>query len=245
MISWLKIVGTNHISKESIEEIKTNFLSYKPDVIAIELDKGRLEGLLSEENKIKSKQRINFAFIRSVGIRGFLFLLAGKFMQQKMGKMVGMKPGSEMLFAVNLARNNALKLALIDRPITITVKRLFKKLTFKEKMRFLGDILFAPFKKKQMKELQEKAGLNKNSMKSLFSNVPDSKLIDSLMLALKERYPSVYSVLVDERNHYMVKKLVILHKKNPDQKFMAVVGAGHEKAMMELVKSYFFAIDLA
>ncbi|MBN1175030.1 MAG: TraB/GumN family protein [Bacteroidales bacterium] len=244
MTSWLKIVGTNHISKDSIDEIKSVFLDYKPDVIAVELDKGRLDGLLYEENNPNKKQSMNFSSIRKVGVKGFLFLFFGKLMQQKMGKLVGMKPGSEMLFAVKLAKNNNLNLALIDRPITITIKRLFKNLTFKEKMRFLGDLVFAPFKQKQAKELQEKTGLDKRSMSSLFSKVPDSELIDKLMFALKGRYPTFYTVLVDERNHYMARKLVILHKKNPNQKFLVVVGAGHAKEMIELVKHYSFAIEL-
>lgn len=244
MTSWLKIIGTNHISKESVDEIKTVFLDYKPDVIAVELDKGRLEGLLEEDLNPNRKQKISFSSIRKVGVSGFLFLLFGKFIQQKMGKYVGMKPGSEMLFAVKLAKNNSLDLALIDRPISITIRRLFKKLTFKEKMRFISDLFFGPFKRKQSRQLQEKTGLDKKAMKSLFSKVPDQELIEKLMLALKGRYPTFYSVLVDERNHYMAKKLVILHKKNPDKKFLAVVGAGHEKAMVELVKHYLFAIEL-
>lgn len=242
MTSWLKIVGTNHISKESVEEIKSTFLLYKPDIIAIELDRGRLESLLSEGND--KKQKISFSFIRSVGVGGFIFLLVGKFLQQKMGKLVGMKPGSEMLFAIKLAQNNQLKMALIDKPLTLTIKRLFKQITFKEKMRFLSDILFAPFKKKQSKKLQKNLGLNKQNFSSLFSKVPDSKLINSLMFALKERYPTFHRVLVDERNHYMAKKLVILHKKDLDKKFMAVVGAGHEEEILRLVKHYSQTIEL-
>lgn len=244
MTSWLNLIGTNHISKESVNEIKSNFLSYKPDIIAVELDKGRLDGLLEQEANPNKKNKINFSVIRTVGVKGFLFLLVGKFLQQKMGKFVGMKPGSEMLFAVKLARNNFLKLALIDRPITITIRRLFKHLTFKEKCRLFGDVVFAPFKHKQSRELIIKAGLSNKSMNSLFSKVPDLDLIDRLMFALKDRYPTFYSVLVDERNHYMAKKLVLLHKKEPDKKILAVVGAGHQKAMLELVKHYMFAIEI-
>lgn len=244
MTSWLNLIGTNHISKESVNEIKESFLSYKPDIIAIELDKGRLEGLLDQEQNPNKKSNIGFSAVRSVGVKGFLFLLIGKFVQQKMGKLVGMKPGSEMLFAVNLAKNNFLRLALIDRPISITIRRLFKQLTWKEKFRLLGDVLFAPFKRKQSKELQQKMGLKKNELSKLLSTVPSSDVIDKLMLALKDRYPTFYRVLVDERNHYMAKKLVLLHKKNPEQKIMAVVGAGHQKAMVELVKHYMFAIDV-
>lgn len=244
MTSWLKLIGTNHISKESVNEIKETFLEYMPDIIAVELDKGRLEGLLSEELNPNKKNKITFSAIRSVGVKGFIFLMIGKFVQQKMGRLVGMKPGSEMLFAVNLAKNNLLKLALIDRPITITIKRLFKKMTFKEKMRIIGDVLFAPFKKKQSKKIMEKTGLKTGSMKSMLSKVPNSEMIEKLMFALKDRYPTIYGVLVDERNHYMAKKLVILHKKNPDKKIMAVVGAGHEKAMIQLVKHYMFAIEI-
>ncbi len=218
MTNNIKIVGTNHISEQSIQKIKQEFLSFQPDIIAIELDKQRLQSLLHPNQEGK----IGLAAIRQFGVKGTLFLILGRYAQKKLGKIVNMKPGSEMLFATNLARSNGLTLALIDRPINKTIKRLFKKLTWKEKFRFLGDVLFAPFKKKQ------KITFN-------LASVPDEDVISQLIKPLKKRYPTFYNVLIAERDVYMSRQLAIIHKKNPDKKTLAVVGAGHVQGIHKAI----------
>ncbi len=223
----IQLVGTNHISNESIQSIKKTFLSFQPDIIAIELDKQRLHSLFHPQQEGK----IGFAVIRRFGVRGTLFLLIGRYAQQKLGKLVGIKPGSEMLFAANLAKNNDLVLALIDKPINQTIKRLFKKITWKEKFFFLGDILFAPFKKKH------KITFN-------ISTVPNQDLISQLLLPVKKRYPTLFKVLVAERNEYMSRQLAFLHKKYPEKKILAVVGAGHLQGIQEALPTYLHRIEI-
>ena len=41
-LDYLKIIGTSHIAKESVEEVKDTILKEKPDIIALELDRKRL-----------------------------------------------------------------------------------------------------------------------------------------------------------------------------------------------------------
>ena len=56
------------------------------------------------------------------------------------------------------------------------------------------------------------------------------------LLKVKKKYPNIYRVLVSERNKIMAKNLLILMKKEPDKKILAIIGAGHEKEMIELIK---------
>ena len=37
----IKIIGTSHISKQSVSEIKKAMIEFKPDIVAIELDAQR------------------------------------------------------------------------------------------------------------------------------------------------------------------------------------------------------------
>ena len=57
-----------------------------------------------------------------------------------------------------------------------------------------------------------------------------------MMAYVKKRYPNLYLVLVHERNIYMARNLIGLMKQYPDEKIVAVVGAGHEEAMMNIIK---------
>ena len=56
-----------------------------------------------------------------------------------------------------------------------------------------------------------------------------------MMKTLRKRYPTVYKVLVEDRNKYMVKKLVALMRQYPEKKILAIVGAGHKEGMEKLL----------
>ena len=53
---------------------------------------------------------------------------------------------------------------------------------------------------------------------------------------MRKDYPSVYRVLIAERNVYMSKNLYNLLTLN--KKIVAVVGAGHEEEIISLIGSY-------
>ena len=227
MNDQIHIVGTNHISTDSLEDIKKEFLAFQPQIICVELDKQRFASLTQGE------QKLGWGALRVLGVRGFLFVALSKYVQQKLGKKTGMKPGTEMLYAAQLAKNNQLTLGLIDIPIDQTIKRLMKKLRFVEVMRFFYDITLGllPFGKKK------KVAVN-------IAKIPQEDLIEQLIGDLAKRYPTVYQVLIDERNHYMARRLVILAKKNPEKKILSVVGAGHKKEMESLLEQYEKTIEL-
>ena len=219
----IQIIGTSHIAAQSINEIKTAVKTDKPDIIAVELDFQRASALMAEQ-----KNKVKLSDILKIGVKSYLFVKIGQYVQQKLGQMVGVSPGSEMKTALELARKEKLEIALIDQPIQTTLKNFSKELTWKEKFRFIGDIfkgLF--FKKKQMKEL----GLEDFDL----SKVPPEEVIEKMMTTLKKRYPNVYKTLVADRNRYMVKKLVKLLRTNPQKKILVIVGAGHKQGMEELL----------
>lgn len=218
----LTIIGTSHIAKQSIKDIKLAFEA-KPDIVALELDAKRLYALT---HKGKNKGMPN---ISRIGIRGFLFSLVARWVQNKLGEQVGVSPGDEMLTAVKLARKNKTKIALIDQDIEITLKRFSQALTWKEKFRILGDVIRSfLFKDNELKKL---------GIKTLdLSKVPSKKLIKRLLMEVRERYPNIYMVLVEERNIIMAHNLNNLMQQNPDKKILAIVGAGHEDEILRLIK---------
>lgn len=220
----LVIVGTSHIAQQSVEEVKRVILETSPGVVALELDRTRFLSLMSEK-----KRKIRLSDLPKVGLKGYLFAMVGAYIQKKLGQIVKMEPGAEMRAAIKLARKEKIKLALIDQPIEITLKRFSQEITWKERFRLVGDIFRSlVFKKKELK----KYGLENFDL----TKVPEEKLVQKLITKLKERYPSIHKVLVKERNEVIAKNLVKLIKLNEEIKIVAVVGAGHEKELVGLIK---------
>lgn len=224
----LIIIGTSHIAKQSLEEVKNIIEKEKPDIIALELDKKRMYALMS-----RKKPKISIYNIRRVGFKGFLFSLIGAWAEKKLGEIVGTKPGDEMKLAIRLAKKHKIKLALIDQDIEITLRKFSKSLSWKEKWNFFVD-LFKAFI------------LRKKEIEFDLSTVPDENIIEKLINKVKKRYPNVYKVLVEERNIIIADNLNKIIEKNKDKKIVAIVGAGHEKDIIELIKkpqlSYSFSI---
>jgi pheromone shutdown-related protein TraB len=214
----LVVIGTSHVSKESKEKIKKEFLEFKPDIICIELDRNRFYAM---QNPDKAK---GVPSIRQLGVTGFIFAVIGKALQKKLGNLTGMNPGEEMLLGATLAKNNRLQLELIDQDASITLKNMSKKVKLKEKLRIVGDVFTAPFSKKM-------------KMKIDISKIPDEQLILELMKQMRGRYPGFYNVLLEDRNKFMAKKVYLLMKNNPDKKVMAIVGAGHVEGIKKHINS--------
>jgi len=219
----VKIIGTSHIAKQSVNEIKKTISEWQPDIVAVELDVQRAAALLQ-----KGKTKITLGAALQIGFKGYLFAKIGQYVQQKLGKIVRLAPGSDMKTALEEARKKKLDVAFIDQPIKITLKNFSKSLTWREKWRFFLEMLKGLFfPRRQLKEL----GLSGFDLKK----VPEKELITKMILKMKKQYPSIYKALVEDRNKYMVKKLVKLLRNNPNKRILCVVGAGHEEGMQKLL----------
>lgn len=219
----LEIIGTSHIAKQSIEEIKKAVEEFQPDIIAVELDLQRATALMQ-----KQKNRASLSDIAKIGVKGYAFVKIGHYIQQKLGKVVGVAPGSEMKTALEIANAKKLQLALIDQPINITLKNFSKELTWKEKGQFALDLMKGLlFPKKQIKQY----GLEEFDL----HKVPEQQAIAKIVNQMKKQYPSIYKTIIADRDKYMVKQLVKLLREHPEKKILAVVGAGHKEGMEKLL----------
>lgn len=212
----LIIIGTSHISPESIRAVESLILDKKPEVVAIELDKGRFMALVSGE-----KSKIGLKEIKRIGVKGWVFAKFGQWVEKKLGSKIGVSPGDEMIKAAKTAEIVKSKIALIDQPIEITLKKFSKRITWKEKFRFVWDLLTGWLRK----DMRIKVDLKK---------VPEEKIIEQMIGIVKKRYPNVYDVLIAERNVVMAKHLNKLMQNY--NSIIAVVGAGHEKEVIEKIR---------
>jgi pheromone shutdown-related protein TraB len=210
------LIGTAHISQESVEEVKKVIEEYKPDIVAVELCQRRYDSIT------KKQEWENTPINKLLKGGNAYLLLAQTFLgsiQRKLGKEYGVEPGSEMVAAIDEAKKHNLKVALIDRDISITLKRAWKKMGLREKFRLTWEFLKAMlgYDEEELKELDLK-------------KLMDQDVISSLMEEFGEIAPSVTTVLIHERDKYIAKKILDESKKG---KVVAVVGAGHLKGIKE------------
>ncbi|MBI2148003.1 TraB/GumN family protein [Candidatus Woesearchaeota archaeon] len=227
------LLGTSHISRQSVESIAASVDEKKPDIIAVELDQKRLHALLQPV-----RPSVSWHSLRRVGLNGTVFALIGSYVQHKLGKLVGLAPGSDMLEAVKLARTRRIRLALIDQDIEVTLSRLSKQLTWREKARFLLDLFRSIlFPRQEMKRW----GLGQIDL----SRVPPQQVIAKLLHYVKKRYPNVHRVLIQERNEVMARNLLLLSHQDQDKLILAMIGAGHEEDMLSIIKKKYHRVEVA
>ncbi|MFQ5620749.1 MAG: TraB/GumN family protein [Candidatus Nanoarchaeia archaeon] len=215
----LTILGTSHIARQSLKEVRDAIEDDKPDVVALELDRQRFLALMSNAKKRKSSLKD----IKKIGVKGFLFSIFGEWAERKLGEQVGVKPGSEMKLAGQLAAIHKIPVILIDQNIAITLKKFSKALTWKEKWNFVVDIFNAII-------------FRKKSIPFDLASVPTASMVKKLTKEVKVRYPNIYYVLVEERNEIMAKRLAKLMKQDPNRNILAVMGAGHESDVIKIIK---------
>jgi len=210
----LTLIGTSHIAKESVLEVRKTIENEEPDIIAIELDRGRY---IAITQNIKSK-----IDIRRTGIKIFLIAKLGVYIEKKLGKIVGVSPGSEMLEAIKLAKERKVTLALIDQDIAITFKKLSNALTAKVFFRLIKNFF--------------KSLVKREYIKIDLTKVPKQKLINQILSLMKKDYPEIYNPLIRDRDKVMAKGLKMLMEKKPDSKIVAIVGAGHVQGILKILK---------
>jgi pheromone shutdown protein TraB len=208
-ISKIHFIGTSHIAKQSINEVKNYVEEHKPDIVAVELDSERLKALLANKrDRISLK---NIGIVRKIGFVGFLFAYIASFVQKKLGNKVKTPAGSDMLTAVKLAKEHNLKIALIDQNVNVTLKKLSQEMKFKDKMRIFFDLLKAFF--------LGDSGANELGLKNIdLRKVPQDELVEKVIGKTKERYPSLYKVLALTFHVFLVLCNEVLKYKCSNQK---------------------------
>lgn len=216
----LEIIGTAHVSEKSIEKVKSTILEKIPDVVAVELDRNRYHNLLNEKHGKTEKKEFQIKELIK-GENLTLFLVSGflSYMQRKIGDDVGVKPGSEMMAAIDAAEQVGARVALIDRDITITLNRALNKMSFFEKMKFVYGLIASFFSKDE--EIGD------------IDSITEGDALNEVMGYFQEMSPKAYDVLVTERDAYMAKMLLDIKEEN----VVAVVGAGHKGGITKYMEN--------
>jgi pheromone shutdown-related protein TraB len=206
------LVGTAHVSKESVNEVSSYIDSEQPDHICLELDDGRFKNKEDEGSwsnmdiKKVLKEKKGFLLITNMALASF---------QKRMGNQSGSAPGEEILGAARLAKEKEIPYSLCDREIQITFKRAWRKSNLWNKAKLIATIISAVFSKEEISaaELEE---------------LKKSDVMQGMLDEMAKELPAVKTVLIDERDRYLATSIY----QAPGAKILAVIGAGHQNGII-------------
>ena len=228
----LKIIGTSHIAKQSVQEVENAFEEHI-DILALELDDERLKTLLEKEHS-KNKTTLRFRDVRTLGVKVYILARLISWAESHLGSKVGTAPGTEMLKAYKIAKIKKIPITLVDQDVRITLQRL-TKLTWKEYYYFIADMMKGLLAGMHIIKQEKIVGIE---LLQDLDKVPREEIIEKLLLQTKQRYPTLYRTLVTERNKIIARRLSALQHEQPRAHILAVLGAGHKKEVYTLYEKY-------
>lgn len=211
------LVGTAHISQESKDLVRKTIETENPDTICVELDKGRLDSVKDPDRwkRTDLKQVIKNKQLGTL----IANLVLGSY-QKRMGAHTGVKPGSELKEAVDLAERNGCSLVLADRDIKITLRRTWACTPWYRKLSLIGSLFASIFDKTEISEED-------------LSKIKKQDALSAMMQEFGKTFPEVKHVLIDERDQFLASKI----KNAPGNKIVAIVGAGHLNGIISAIEN--------
>lgn len=211
------LIGTAHVSKESVDLVRETIEKENPDMVAVELCDQR-------HHAIAEKKRWDETDISRVFKEGKSYLFLTQLLltnfQRKVGDELGVKPGSEMVKALEMAKERDIPVALVDRDIKTTLKRALNSMSLIEKAKLSFSLFCGMFE-------EDEASVD------VMEKLKDTDVMTEMMEELGRDVPSVKKALIDERDRYIADKIAALDAK----RIVAVVGAGHVSGIKKILES--------
>ncbi len=201
------LVGTAHVSRESVDLARQVIEEVRPDTVCVELCQSRYESI-SQGNRWQETNL--FKVVREK--KAFLLLanLILASFQRRIGEKLDVKPGQEMITAMDAARDCGAHIALVDRDVRTTLSRAWRFMKWSSKLKLVGELL-ASFGEIDKLEKEDIEGMK------------NKDVLEAMLAEVAEAMPEVKKILIDERDGYLAHKI----KNAPGDKIVAVVGAGH------------------
>ena len=217
------LVGTAHVSQESVEIVKRVIEQEHPDGVCVELDAKRFEAI-SHPNRWESLDLKEI--IRKQQLSTLMVNLVLASFQKRLGDKLGVLPGMEMLEAIRMAEKHNVPVILGDRDVRVTMRRAWRNTPFWRKSLLVSSLMLSIFDTTEVSEDE-------------IRNLKKQDVLSEMMKELGKEVPTLKVVLIDERDRYLAKKIV----EAPGKRTVAVVGAGHVAGICKTIEQQ-VSVDL-
>jgi pheromone shutdown-related protein TraB len=205
------LLGTAHVSRASAEKVTSLLESGEFDAIAVELCPSRFNALINPDDLAKMDL---FKVVREKRVLMVMASLALGAYQQRLAEQFGIEPGAEQREAIRLAQASHRPLLLIDREISVTLKRVAGNLAWWKRFGLFAGLIGAIISKEEVSE-------------SEIEHLKEGDILETTFAEFAEDRQDLFLPLIDERDRYMAARLQQEIEQEGHQNLLAVVGAGH------------------
>jgi pheromone shutdown-related protein TraB len=216
------LLGTAHVSRESEQLVADVIEAERPDIVCVELCDARYQSIRQKDKWLETdiikviKEKKSFLLLSNLLLASFQKRIADKF---------DIKPGAEMIKAIEIGEAVGAGIHLADRNIRITLAKTWRIMGLWNKIKLLFQLVLS------MGDIDEISEDDIEKMKQ-------EDVLESLLVDVGKSLPVLKDILIDERDQYLTHKI----RTAPGKKIVAVVGAGHVPG----IKKYWNAdIDMA
>ena len=134
------MVGTAHVSKESAEQVTKLIQEERPDTVCVELCQSRYQSIRQKERWQETdivkiiKEKKSFLLLSNLLLASF---------QKRIAKKLNIKPGEEMIAAIEAADEVGAAVHLADRDIRTTLSRTWREMGLWNKIKLLFQLILS------------------------------------------------------------------------------------------------------
>lgn len=213
----IHLVGTAHVSRESVELVETVIDTVKPDTVCVELCESRFQSVMQKDRWQEMdivkviKEKKSFLLLTNLLLASF---------QKKIAEKFGVQPGEEMIRAVKTGEKNKAEIYLADREINVTLGRTWRSMSFMSKAKLMFQLLLS-------------LGNTDDIEEEDIERMKKEDVLQTVLADVEKSHPMIRKILIDERDQYLCHKI----RTAPGQKIVAVVGAGHVPGIQSYLHS--------
>ena len=205
-----KLLGTAHVSRASVDDVRREISGGGYDAVAVELCSSRYLALTDPQHL----QQMDLLKVLRDGKAGMVAasLALGAY-QRRLAEQFDIEPGAEMKAALDGAADAGLPHLLIDRDLGITLKRIAANLGWWQRLTLLSGLAVSALSRERISEEE-------------IERLKEGDMLESTFTEFAERSSSLYQPLIEERDRFMAAQL-LRQAGGRFRKVLVVIGAGH------------------
>ncbi len=203
----ITLVGTAHVSQQSVDLVEQIIDQEKPETVSIELCPSRYQNLRQQANWQ------NMDIVRVIKEKKVFLLLSNLILaafQKRIAAKLDIRPGQEMIQAIASAEAVGAQVHLADRDVRVTLSRTWRQMGWWSRLKLVFQLILS-FGDVEQIEAEEVERLKQQDV------------LETILNEVGRSMPTIRKTLIDERDQYLAAKI----RSAPGTRIVAVVGAGH------------------